>query len=101
MKDHSVTNDDIVAKANNMSLDELEHSQQTYTRTQTAHEKHRAPLYVIVAVALVIGTVNSLYFGSGAVFIMCLIFGGGTLAFLWLTRNNPALPRTHKEKNHE
>lgn len=63
-------------------------------------QKSRLPLYVIVAVAFLIGAINGIYIGSDIVFLMCLIFGGGTFVYLYLTRNNgPDLPVTNSESH--
>lgn len=66
-----------------------------FQKAEDQFQKSRMPLYVIVVAAFLIAVVNSIFISSSTVFLMCLIFGGGTIFYLYRTRNNgPELPKT-------
>lgn len=67
----------------------------TLQKAEDQFQKSRMPLYVIVVAAFLIAVINSIFISSSTVFLMCLIFGGGTALYLYRTRNNgPELPKT-------
>lgn len=81
-------------KTTHNSSDELASVQKAWEKAEDEFHKKRMPLYVIVGVAILIGSLSAAYLGSGEIFIMCLVFGGGTAFYLWVTRNNgPDIPR--------
>jgi hypothetical protein len=95
MHNHRRKNEEIANQVNSMPYTELTAGHEAYERAEDEFNKSRVPLYVIVGAAIVIAAINEAYIGSAVAFLMCLIFGGGTLFYLWLTRNNgPDLPKT-------
>lgn len=83
------------AYLNEKDGEERERRHEAHEKAEDQFHKSRMPLYVIVGVAFLIGLINGMYIGSDVVFLMCLIFGGGTFAYLWFTRRSgPDLPKT-------
>jgi hypothetical protein len=94
MQGHRKTNQEIADKVNSMSFDKLVEGHEVHKKAEDQFQKNRMPLYIIVGVAFIIGTINGIYIGSDVVFLMCLVSGGGTFAYLWFTRlSGSSLPK--------
>lgn len=84
-----------INRPNQDSTGDFEERQKAFQKAEDQFQKTRTPFYIIVVVAFLIGIINSIYIGSAAIFVMCLIFGGGTFIYLYRTRyNGPDLPKT-------
>ncbi len=80
---HKLTDDEILDKVNNMPMDELWADNSKLDHDRRYQEEKRTPLYVVMAVVLIIAIINSVYFHSDGVLLVCVTLGGGIWIYLW------------------